>query len=98
MCTHVDVVNLYAYRATDPSELWAATDDPVGPMNDWWIAQTCRGADLVVCAWGGNAMPSRVMDVQQHLPRKLYALVINKDRTPKHPLYIKRDTPLRLYP
>lgn len=97
LCTHVDVVNLYGYRATDPSELWA-TDDPVGPMNDWWVAQTCQGADLIVCAWGGNAMPARVIEVQQHLPRKLHALVINKDRTPKHPLYIKRDTPLRVYP
>lgn len=97
LCTHIDVVNLYAYRATDPSDLWA-TDDPVGPMNDWWLTQTCQGADLVVCAWGGNAMPDRVIAVQPLLPRALHALVINKDRTPKHPLYIKRDTPLRVYP
>lgn len=97
MCTRVDVVNLYAYRATDPSELWR-TDDPVGPDNDQWIARTCSGADLVVCAWGGNAMPDRTMAVDRILPRPLWALVINKDRTPKHPLYIKRDTPLRIYP
>lgn len=96
LCTHVDVVNLYAYRATDPSQLWKV-EDPVGPENDKWIHETCLDADLVVCAWGGNAVPHRAMDVQNSLRRRLYALVINKDGSPKHPLYVKRDTPLILY-
>lgn len=97
MCTHLDVVNLYAYRATDPAELWSA-DDAVGPDNDDWIRETCADADLVVCAWGSNAAVDRTAHVMHLLPRPLWALAINKDRMPKHPLYIRRDTRPRAYP
>lgn len=34
------VVNLYAWRATDPTDLWTA-QDPVGPENDRHIAEVC---------------------------------------------------------
>lgn len=96
LCTLVDVVNLYGFRATDPTDLWK-TPDPVGPDNDQWIVKTCEDADLIVCAWGGNAASHRMAEVLKLLPSTRYALVRNKDGTPKHPLYIKRDTPLSLY-
>ena len=47
----VDVVNLYAFRATKPRDLFAA-DDPVGPDNDAWIDAVVARADRVVLAWG----------------------------------------------
>lgn len=97
LCTHVDVVNMYAFRATDPSELWKAAD-PVGPDNNYWIMDTCYGADLIVCAWGGNAAASRITEVEMMLPRPTWALARNKDGTPKHPLYIRRDTKPVRYP
>src|SRR5919204_4199606 len=47
----VEVVNVYAFRARDPRELWRA-DDPVGPDNDRILAQVLDGAELVIAAWG----------------------------------------------
>ncbi|MGH3977119.1 MAG: DUF1643 domain-containing protein, partial [Pseudonocardiaceae bacterium] len=62
------VVNLYAYRATDPADLWKV-DDPVGPDNDDHLravlaAATDVGAP-VVAAWGANARLDRVAEVME---------------------------------
>lgn len=42
-CGSLRVVNLYAYRATKPAELWTV-DDPVGPANGsyWFSALTAH--------------------------------------------------------
>ena len=58
------VLNLYAYRATRPADLWAAPD-PVGPQNDCCIRDHLLAVGPqhdwpVVAAWGANAKPSRV--------------------------------------
>jgi hypothetical protein len=50
----LDVVNLYAYRSTDPRRS-GGSSDPVGPENDRVIEQIAKRASLVVCAWGVNA-------------------------------------------
>jgi hypothetical protein len=53
----LDVVNLYAYRATKPHDL-ALADDPIGPRNDDHIAEAAREADLVIVATG-ELLPPR---------------------------------------
>ena len=58
------VVNLFAYRATDPRDLWAVDPYPpyatqVGPENDCTIAKVVGGSDLVVCAWEPESEPRR---------------------------------------
>lgn len=96
--TRIDVVNLYALRARDPRELWRC-EDPVGPENDQWIRTTCAEADKVVCAWGGQGAPDRVLAVARVLPlTNCWALGRNRDGSPKHPLYVRRDTPLVPFP
>lgn len=89
------VVNLYALRATNPKDLWSA-DDPVGPENDTTIATEALLADMVICAWGGNARADRVqhvLDVLSHNGvRHLHALKINADGSPSHPLYLHADS------
>jgi hypothetical protein len=47
------MLNLFAYRATDPKIMLAACD-PVGTDNDRWILDTCRHAAAVVCCWGSH--------------------------------------------
>ena len=37
-CAGLQVVNLFAFRATDPTDLRMA-DDPVGPENDVWLGR-----------------------------------------------------------
>jgi len=112
-CAWLQIVNAYAFRATDPDELRTA-HDPIGPDNDAFIAAATTQADLRVCAWGRHVGHERAVDVTRllrgihsrpverivpagelrHDGHRLFALVINKDGTPKHPLYIKRTTPL----
>ena len=87
----LDVVNIYAFRATDPRALWAA-DDPVGPENDRVLVQVVGSADLVVAAWGVWARRDRVRDLAGILARvPLYALGAAKEGAPRHPLYVRAD-------
>ena len=89
------VMNLYAFRATNPKELLTCAD-PVGPENDKWLLELSR-YDEVVCAWGANAKLDRVKEVYDMLVAngvKLKCLGITKHGAPRHPLYIKADQPL----
>lgn len=53
--TQLEVVNLFAFRAAEPEDLWRAyaeARDVVGPLNDAIIAAGIAAADSVVLAWG----------------------------------------------
>ena len=91
-CSTLEVVNLYAYRSTDPKQLWQVFD-PVGPDNDCHIKVAVSRADIVIAAWGANAKRLRAKSVTRLIPDG-YALGFTKDGTPKHPLYLKLDAPL----
>lgn len=90
------VVNLYAFRATKPTDLWKAAD-PVGPRNDDYLTtagqRVQREGGMLVAAWGVNARPDRVAAVQD-LPGwgNLHALGVSKDGSPRHPLYLPGDS------
>lgn len=94
------VLNLYAFRATAPRELWSAAD-PIGTYNDMTIEANIAENGHVVCAWGTNARAERSSSVR-HLLRRLYRdrgvacyhLGLCKTGDPKHPLYIPYATPL----
>lgn len=59
----LEVVNLFAFRATDPKEMKAAPD-PVGPENNTVIRQALSEAKTVVCAWGAHgSFQGRAQDV-----------------------------------
>src|SRR5262249_2332127 len=47
------LVNLFAYRSTDPTGLLDA-DDPIGPGNDKHILASARVAERVVIGWGNK--------------------------------------------
>lgn len=93
------VVNLYAYRATDPEELVKATD-PFGPDNIGHIAKAMDTSAMTVVAWGAHRMARSALVAMtdqgrayrdMFAPLKTYALAVNKDGSPKHPLYAKSD-------
>lgn len=89
------VVNLFAWRATDPRKLCMA-GDPVGPENDRHIIDACAG-ELVVVAWGTNAPAARASEVLRLI--KDNALMIRhlgktKGGHPRHPLYVPATQPL----
>lgn len=88
------VVNLFAYRATDPYELyWAGDDSPViGPSNNDAIVDAANRARMFVCGWGKHgSLYGRSQFVMNMLLKngvEPYALKLNKDGSPAHPLYI----------
>lgn len=80
------MANLFAFRATEPTDM-KAFPDPIGGENDQWLKQLAQNAKLVVAAWGNDgAYLGRSKQVIQLLP-ELYCLKLNKSGEPAHPLY-----------
>ncbi len=88
----IAVVNLFAYRATDPKTVCFAKD-PVGPNNDDYIKR-CLSYGDVIAAWGSEVFArSRAREVQKMLAGvAIKCLGMNKDGSPKHPLYVPKNT------
>lgn len=87
--------NIFAFRSTDPKNMKAAKD-PVGPENDRWIRWMSEYAKTVVAAWGVHgAFLGRQEAVSKLLAgRPLWCLGTTKEGYPRHPLYVRGDTPL----
>ncbi len=85
------VVNIFAWRATDPRDMRAAAD-PVGPENDAAIVEAARWADQVICAWGTHGAHlgrgAAVEALLRETGRPLFHLGLSKAGHPRHPLYI----------
>jgi hypothetical protein len=98
-CGELHVVNLFAFRATDPADLRRA-DDPVGPDNFDWVRRTVDLAwnrilsgrrGRVVCSWGtrGTHMSQDQTVLGWIAERcKPMCLGITQDGHPRHPLYV----------
>jgi len=96
----LEVCNIFAYRATDPKELYDLEypSQVIGPDNDMHIRHAIERADRVVCAWGNHG---RLFDrgifireairLQDKFP---LAFKITKKGQPIHPLYQKADAEL----
>jgi hypothetical protein len=87
----LEVVNLYAFRATDPKDLRRA-GYPVGPENDQHIADAARASDAVCVAWGANVAglerPTIVLPMLRSLGVQLQCLRITRSGYPQHPLML----------
>jgi len=82
------MANLFAFRATEPSDMVNAKD-PVGPDNDKWLVKLSKDAGVVVAAWGNDgAHLGRSNDVVKLIPN-LHYLKLNVTGEPAHPLYLK---------
>lgn len=103
-CGGIDVRNLFAYRATDPSQL-LLVKDPVGPDNDphhiMALATRCKSGP-VVAAWGtkGSLLDraERVLYLLKNWGVALHCLGKTKDGHPKHPLYLSAESTLLEFP
>jgi len=90
------MLNVFAYRATDPENM-KAQPDPVGPLNDAAIAAVCSCAARVVCCWGNHGLhkgrAKQVWSLLQNLPpAQIRCFGLTKLGQPKHPLYLNRRT------
>ncbi len=100
----IEVVNLFAFRATSPRVL-KASGWRTGPMNAHHvaraIAETVRDGGKVVLAWGANARGRwEAAELINDLVRRdipLHALRVLADGTPSHPLMLPYTSELQVF-
>jgi hypothetical protein len=91
------MLNLFGWRSTDPKGLLDPVD-PVGPGNDAAIVDACRGATIVIAAWGSSSplVPARAAHVVAKLRRAgiplHYLRMSESTGQPWHPLYLPHAT------
>lgn len=93
--------NKFSFRATDVKELRNVAD-PVGPMNDAYLEQMMREADIVIAAWGPlSKLPKhlrhrwkRVVMIARDVGKTLHCFGTAQDGQPRHTLMLSYDTPL----
>lgn len=79
------MMNLFAYVTTKPDNLKCV--DPLGE-NDLWLERVAVKCQDIIYAWGAfKVARERATIVKRKFPNGK-ALVINKDGTPRHPLYV----------
>jgi len=92
----LEVVNLFAFRATYPYQLLEA-NDPIGPENDEAIATAMKRCSMALVAWGDvpTRINPRVAQVNQILATiQAYCLGRTKAGNPKHPSRLAYATSL----
>lgn len=87
-----EMLNLFAWRSTDPKQL-LKVEDPIGPENDGWIVARASEAKMLICGWGVTSplIPERAKAVRSLLRAagvKSYALKLTDSGQPWHPLYL----------
>ena len=90
------IVNLMAYRATDPAEA-LLQPDPCGPENDHYLHHAVIATGSVICAWGTYApqhIVERALFIFRQTDAKTLCLGTTKNGHPRHPLYLPKEQPL----
>jgi hypothetical protein len=91
----LQMINLFAFRSTDPKGLLTAID-PVGSENDKWILHVINTSDVVVAAWGNHgSLKGRDEYVLGLTDKTIYALSITSKNMPGHPLYLPKNSILQ---
>lgn len=90
------VVNLFAWRATDPADLPSNLPMRMGPDNRRYVYEAATGRDVIL-AWGSHS--AAWPEVTDPLPERLWlagarsirCLGFTKSGKPRHPLYVRAD-------
>ena len=91
------MINLFAYRTKSP-DIMKQAEDPIGSEAREYLDMTLDLTHTCVAAWGNHGeyqdRANEVLSIirEKNIPVK--CLGKNKNGTPKHPLYLKSDTPL----
>jgi hypothetical protein len=92
----LEVLNLFAYRATDPDDLrragFVAGPHNVEAMREVFATQRGRP---IICGWGSNArglaMPGIALKLMREAGAIPHAIKLTRDGIPAHPLYLADD-------
>jgi len=89
------VVNLFAWRSTNPRALTTAAD-PVGPLNNQVISDLAFYVKEAVVAWGAKKIVvergAEVQRILQRSHRGIWCLRKTQDGRPEHPLFVPSET------
>lgn len=97
------MLNLFAWRATDPNDLKNAArfgKNVRGPENAEHIARVVVDCGKVICAWGSDGALANADEwlKVEVLPRvDLWHLGLCKNGQPRHPLYLRKDAKPELW-
>jgi hypothetical protein len=94
----VRVLNVFAYRATDPRIL-LTVPDPVGGLRaDFVLKAAPAVSEKIIIAWGAMA-PRWRHDAALALlrPAPIFCLGKTKEGFPRHPLYVAASRPLERF-
>ncbi|MEK4123161.1 MULTISPECIES: DUF1643 domain-containing protein [Lysinibacillus] len=96
----LEVVNLFAYRSTNPEMLLSA-NDPIGKENNQYIVNALTRSEKVILAWGTKGIlfdrDKEVLNLIRQNSIPLFVLELTKDGHPRHPLYVKANKIPELY-
>lgn len=84
------MLNLFAFRATNPKVMKAAAE-PIGPENDEHIKGITKECLAVIAAWGTHGVYCGRGDQIRKLLPELHYLRLTKGGFPEHPLYLPKD-------
>jgi hypothetical protein len=103
----LEVVNLFAFRATDPRDMErdllpiGERDEHDQEVNDRQIIAAADSARLIVCGWGAHRMVAKrakeVVGLLVGRGHRLACLAWSKERHPVHPLYQPKNLRPRLF-
>jgi hypothetical protein len=104
-----EMLNLFAFRSRHPKNL-STVKDPVGPLNISAVLSAAKRCAICIAAWGVLARPhSQVLDYERRTLAMLslittsgyhpqvYCLGMTTGGYPRHPLFLRGDTPLQVY-
>ncbi len=83
------MMNLFTFISTDPKKLNIELGNIA--LADRYLKHISVKCDKIVFAWGNFEVMGRDIEVKQMFPNAI-ALHINKNGSPKHPLYVKANT------
>lgn len=94
-CGGLVMLNLFAYRATDPMVM-KSVSDPIGAGNDAALREFSVRRPIVLGAWGNDGLfrerSEQVTQLLLGVGVSLHALAITKQGQPQHPLYVSYTT------
>ena len=101
-CRNLTVVNLFAFRATDPDELLRCPNEIIGEHNnaaiDWAVDTVHSDGGRIVCAWGNSGIlrcrNCYVLNRLSTLHIQGYCLALTDKGHPRHPLRFRGNIEL----
>jgi len=95
--------NVLDWRATAPRDLPADPDLACSPANIPALTEMAQEAELIVMAYGKlhtrfQPVVRAVLAAMSDTDKPIKCLGLNKDGSAKHPLYLRKDTPLMDFP